>query len=58
MRACFLFDLPCLKYGCQHSSLHVNYVIIYSPSSCCKPVWVSFFCWTQRKVFWRTIRTK
>jgi len=22
-----------------------------------KPVWVSFFCWTQRKIFWRTIGT-
>jgi len=29
-----------------------NSVIIYSHSSCCKPVWVSFFCWTQRKIFW------
>jgi len=26
---------------------------IYSPSRCCKPVWVSFFYWTQRKIFWR-----
>jgi len=31
-------------------------VIIYSPSSCCKPLSVSFF-WTQRKIFWRTIGT-
>jgi len=22
--------------------------------SCFKPVWVSFFCWTQRTIFWRT----
>jgi len=35
-----------------------NYVIIFSPSSCCKPVWVSFFCRTQRKIFWRTTGTK
>jgi len=27
--------------------------ISYSPSSCFKPVWVSFFCWTQKKIFWR-----
>ncbi len=27
-------------------------VIIYSPSSS-KPVWISLFCWTQRKIFWR-----
>jgi len=33
-------------------------LIIYSPSSCYKPVWVSFFCWGQRKIFWRTIGTK
>jgi len=23
-----------------------------------QPVWVSFFCWTQRKIFWRMIGTK
>jgi len=28
-------------------------VIIYSPSSCFIPVWVSFFSWSQRKIFWR-----
>jgi len=28
-----------------------------SPSSCCKPVWVSFFYWTQSNIFWRTIGT-
>jgi len=26
-------------------------------SSCCKPLSVSFFCWTQRKIFWRTFET-
>jgi len=30
---------------------NLNSVIIYSPS----PVWVSFFWWTQSKIFWRTI---
>jgi len=25
-----------------------NSVIIYSPSSCSKPVWFPFFCWTQK----------
>jgi len=35
-----------------------NSVIIYSPLSCCKPVGVSFFCWTQRKIFWRTMGTR
>jgi len=38
-------DLP-LK-GILHPKIE-NSVIIYSPSS-----WVSFFCWTQRKIFWR-----
>jgi len=27
--------------------------IIYSPSCCSKPVRVSFFCSTQKKIFWR-----
>jgi len=26
-------------------------VIIYSPLSCSKPLWVYFFCWTQKKIF-------
>ncbi len=30
-----------------------NSVIIYSPTSSSKPVWMSLFCWTQRKIFWR-----
>jgi len=28
-----------------------NSVIIYSPSSCSKPVWVYLFCWKQKKIF-------
>ncbi len=28
-------------------------VIIYSPPSSSKPVWMSLFCWTQWKIFWR-----
>ncbi len=31
-----------------------TFVIIYSSSCCSKPVWNSFFCWTQRKIL-RTI---
>jgi len=27
-------------------------VIIHSPSSFFKLVWISFFCWTQREIFW------
>ncbi len=25
---------------------------IYSPSCCSKPVWISFFCWSQNTIFW------
>ncbi len=35
-----------------------NSVIIYSPSSSSKPVWISLFCWTQRKIFWRMWETE
>ncbi len=34
-----------------------NSVIIYSPSSSSKPVWMSLF-WTQRKIFWRKFVTR
>ncbi len=39
-------------------SKNVNSAIIYSPSSCSKPVWISLFCWTQKKIFWRMLVTK
>ncbi len=35
-----------------------NCVIIYSPLGYSKPAWVSFFCWTQKKIFWRIWITK
>ncbi len=35
-----------------------NSVIIYSSSSCSKPVWMSLFCRTQRKIFWRMWETE
>jgi len=28
---------------------------IYSPSCCSKPLWVSFFCWTQNMIFLRVL---
>ncbi len=31
-----------------------NSVIISSHSTCSKPVWAPFFCWTWKKIFWRT----
>jgi len=27
-----------------------NCVTIYLPSSCSKPIYISLFCWTQRKI--------
>jgi len=36
----------------------VHLKIIYSPSSCFKPAWVSFFCQTQKKIFWKMLETK
>ena len=36
-----------------HLVKNENSVIIYSLSSCFKPV--SFFCWTQKKIFWRML---
>jgi len=33
-------------------------ISIYSPSSFSKPAWVSFFFWTQKKIFWRMWVTK
>ncbi len=32
-------------------------IVIYLASSCSKPVWVPFICWTQ-KIFWRMVVTK
>ncbi len=30
----------------------------FTPSSSSKPVWMSLFCWTQRKIFWRMWETE
>jgi len=54
----FLNELHSVKGILHPKMMKMNSVIVYTPSSCCKPVWVSFFCWTQRKIFWRTIGTK
>ncbi len=32
--------------------------VVYSPSCCSNPIWVSLFCWTQKKIFRRTSETK
>ncbi len=31
---------------------------IFSPSSCSRPVGVSYFCWTQKMIFWRMLLAK
>ncbi len=36
----------------------IKSVMIYSPSNCLKPVWVSLFCSTQNNVSWRMLVTK
>ncbi len=33
-------------------------IVIFSPSICSKPVWISFSCWMQKKIFWRMFVTK
>jgi len=43
--------------GIVHPNIKIT-VIIYSPSCHSKPVWLSFFCWTQNKIFWRILVTK
>jgi len=53
-----------MKYCISHRHFHIwslkmkNSVIIYSPSSGSKPVWISLFCCTQRKIFGRMSVTK
>ncbi len=42
----------------KNLSKNKNCVIIYSPSSSSKPVWMSLFCGTQRKIFWRMWETE
>ncbi len=31
---------------------------VTKPSNCSKPVWLSFSCWTKKKIFWRMLVTK
>ncbi len=41
------------KYLKGQFTQKLNSVIIYSPSSSSKPIWMSLFCRTQRRIFWR-----
>ncbi len=57
----FLWNLMRIKKSQTRSLKRDNtaktehFIIIYSPSSCSKPVLIFFlsFCWTQNKMFWR-----
>jgi len=59
MLVCSLISLDVYRglKGIVHPKMKMS-VIIYSPSSCSKPEWISFFCWTQEKKFWRIRVTK
>ncbi len=46
---------PCIK-GIVHPKN--IFFIIYSPSCLSKPIWVTFLCWTQKKIFWRILKKK
>jgi len=46
----------CLELKRAHPK-NEKFVIIFLPSSCSKPLWVSFFCWTQ-KIIWRMLVTR
>ncbi len=52
---CFSQSLLGLVKGIVHPKM--NMVIIYSPSSSSNPEWMSMFCRTQRKIFWRMWET-
>jgi len=43
-------DWFCAEVWYSRNSSPKNEKCHYSPSSGCKPVWVSFFCWTQNKI--------
>jgi len=55
MKVCDTFFMVTLSYSGLVHPKNEKSLIIYSPStsSCFRPVWVSFFCWTQKKIFWR-----
>ncbi len=44
-----------VNYSFKHSSLKHENCHLLSPSSCSKPLWVSFFCWTQKKDILKSI---
>ncbi len=56
--AAFLaFLLQMLRITFLKAILHtkMRIVMIYLSSSCSKPVWIDFFQWTQKKIFWRML---
>ncbi len=44
--------------GIVHPKMNLFTQYIYLPSSSSKPVSISLFCWTQRKIFWRKFVTR
>ncbi len=49
------------KYNRPLGIVHTKNEILSSvtkPSNCSKPVWLSFSCWTKKKIFWRMLVTK
>ncbi len=56
-----LYTAKTTPNSCMYTFLHgffQNSVIIYSPSSSPKPEWMTLFCWTQMKIFWRMWETE
>jgi len=54
----FVSDTVKKKYKNWNDNLrdeNQQHVILYPSSSCFKPVWGSFFCCTQKKIFWRML---
>ncbi len=51
MSACHTMDIKRIVKSKKNYS-----VITFSPSICSETVRVSFFCWTQNKIFWRMMK--
>ncbi len=51
------FCFICCVKGIVHPNMKIL-SFIYSPTSSSKPLWMSLFCWTQMKIFWRRWETE
>ncbi len=43
---------------CFSDASSFSEIMSFTRPSCPKPVWASFLCWTQKKIFWRMLVTK